>query len=122
MIVSSALREAGVDGSAEAGRSVREGAASGGDDTATATAPGAMTLRFSLRNTLDRPQEWPALSLSLTDFSGTLIARRTLMPRDYLDAQAAAGPFPAGNQLDVAIPLATQNLKINGYKLEPFFP
>lgn len=120
MIVSSALREAGVDGSAEAGRSVREGAASGADNAAAA--PGAMMLRFSLRNTLDRPQEWPALSLSLTDFSGTLIARRTLMPRDYLDAQVLAGPFPAGNQLDVAIPLATQNLKINGYKLEPFFP
>lgn len=121
MIVSSALRAASAEGSSEEGRTVQEGSGSGSEPT-QASAPGAMTLRFSLRNTLDRPQEWPALSLSLTDFSGTLIARRTLMPRDYLDAQALAGPFPTGSQLDVSIPLATQNLKINGYKLEPFFP
>lgn len=123
MVVTSALRAAGVDGSSEAGRAVQEGSsAAAAPADGSAAASGTMTLRFSLRNTFDRPQEWPALSLSLTDFSGTLIARRTLMPSDYLDAEILAGPFPAGSQLDASIPLATQNLKINGYKIEPFFP
>lgn len=82
---------------------------------------GMVTLLVALRNTLDKPQEWPTLVLSLTDFSGTLIARRNLPPASYLSPEQRRQPFPAGAEADIRLPLSLQGLKVNGYKLDKHF-
>lgn len=94
------------------------------DQTAGGTAGGGdsmVTLLVALRNTLDKPQEWPTLVLSLTDFSGTLIARRNLPPASYLSPEQRRQPFPAGAEADIRLPLSLQGLKVNGYKLDKHF-
>lgn len=80
------------------------------------------TLRLTLRNQDDRPQEWPTLVLDLKDSAGTLLVRRNLSPEDYLGADAARQPFAAHGEALVRVPLTLTGLHINGYQLDLFFP
>ncbi|WP_029443947.1 DUF3426 domain-containing protein, partial [Bordetella pertussis] len=87
-----------------------------GDDART-----RLTLNVVLRNRYDRPQEWPALVLDLTDISDTVVARKIILPQDYLPSQA--GPaFAAGGEINLAIPVEVAGLQVNGYQLDKFFP
>lgn len=87
-----------------------------GDDART-----RLTLNVVLRNRYDRPQEWPALVLDLTDISDTVVARKIILPQDYLPSQA--GPaFAAGSEINLAIPVEVAGLQVNGYQLDKFFP
>lgn len=54
-----------------------------------------LVLSALLRNRASHAQPWPALELSLTDYSDTVVMRRALMPRDYLRGEMAQGPFEA---------------------------
>ncbi len=91
------------------------GAAQGDD------ARSRLTLNVVLRNRYDRPQEWPALALDLTDISDTVVARKIILPHDYLPSQA--GPaFAAGGEINLAIPIEVSGLQVNGYQLDKFFP
>lgn len=81
-----------------------------------------MQLRVVLRNTYDKPQTWPALTLDLVDFSGTVVVRRRLAPKAYLPASALNGPFPAGSEIQIAVPITVSGVKINGYQLGKFYP
>jgi predicted Zn finger-like uncharacterized protein len=106
--------------------SLRAGSAATPDGTGAASAaaapsPDSMVLQLTLRNTYDKPQEWPTLVLDLTDFSGTLIVRKNLPPESYLTPDVQKQPFPAGSEASISVPIALNGLKINGYKLDKFF-
>jgi predicted Zn finger-like uncharacterized protein len=93
------------------------------DAASGAGTPGSdsMVLQLTLRNTYDKPQEWPTLVLDLTDFSGTLIVRKNLPPESYLAPDVQKQPFPAGSEASISVPITLNGLKINGYKLDKFF-
>lgn len=81
-----------------------------------------LLLRVVLRNNYDKPQTWPALTLDLVDFSGSIVARRKLEPSAYLPVQAQGGPFPAASEIHIAVPVTVSGVKINGYQLGKFYP
>ncbi|QDJ50782.1 DUF3426 domain-containing protein [Bordetella hinzii] len=81
-----------------------------------------MVLNVVMRNRFDKPQPWPALVLELTDISDTVVARKVLMPQDYLDSARASGPFGAGAEVSLAVPVEVQGINVNGYQLDKFFP
>lgn len=87
-----------------------------------AGASGSMTLHLTLRNTYDKPQEWPTLVLDLTDFSGTVVVRKNLAPANYLPSEMLQQPFAASSEVTVGVPIVLNDLKINGYQLGKFFP
>lgn len=104
-------------------RSSLQGDPEAGDDKAGNKAGDTtMLLELTLRNAYDKPQEWPTLVLNLEDFSGTSIARKNLPKDVYLPANMAYKPFPASSEQRIALPLAMQGLKVNGYQLTTFFP
>jgi len=81
-----------------------------------------LVLRVSLRNRYDKPQHWPALRLDLTDLSDTVVVRKVLRPEDYLPPGQAAGPFEAGAELNIEVPIEVAGAQVNGYQLDKFFP
>ncbi len=87
-----------------------------------ATASDSMRLQFTLRNTYDKPQEWPTLVLDLTDFSGTLVVRKNLAPESYLTPEALRQPFAASSEVTAGVSIVLNGLKVNGYQLNKFFP
>ncbi|WP_235610736.1 DUF3426 domain-containing protein [Bordetella sp. H567] len=80
-----------------------------------------LTLRVTLRNRYDKPQPWPALMLQLSDLSDTVVARKVLLPENYLPP-GTRGPFPAGGEQTLSVPLQVDGLHVNGYQLDKFFP
>lgn len=80
-----------------------------------------LTLRVTLRNRYDKPQPWPALMLQLTDLSDTVVVRKALLPENYLPP-GTRGPFPAGGELSLSVPIQVDGLHVNGYQLDKFFP
>ena len=81
-----------------------------------------LVLNVTLRNRFDKPQPWPALVLQLTDMSDTVVARKVLLPRDYLTPQQAGGPFAAAGEAQISVPVQVTGLQVNGYQLDKFFP
>ncbi|NYT22099.1 DUF3426 domain-containing protein [Alcaligenaceae bacterium] len=81
-----------------------------------------LTLEVTLRNTHERPQEWPTLVLDLKDASGTVVVRRNLEPGVWVPAELRSGPFGAGSELTVQLPVSVRGLMANGYQLDKFFP
>ncbi|MFJ1299719.1 DUF3426 domain-containing protein [Pseudomonadota bacterium AL_CKDN230030165-1A_HGKHYDSX7] len=81
-----------------------------------------LVLSVTLRNRFDKPQPWPALVLQLTDMSDTVVARKVLLPRDYLTPQLAGGPFAAAGEAQISVPVQVTGLQVNGYQLDKFFP
>ena len=82
----------------------------------------SLTLEVTLRNTYERPQEWPTLVLDLKDASGTIVVRRNLPPAAWVPVALREGPFMPGADLTVQVPLAVQGVQANGYQLDKFFP
>jgi predicted Zn finger-like uncharacterized protein len=80
-----------------------------------------LVLAVTLRNRYDKPQPWPALVLQLTDLSDTVVVRKVLLPESYLPP-GVQGPFPAGGEISVSVPLQVAGLHVNGYQLDKFFP
>ncbi|OXR50748.1 hypothetical protein PuT2_02475 [Pusillimonas sp. T2] len=81
-----------------------------------------MVLTVVMRNTYDKPQQWPALTLDLVDFSGAIVSRRILQPADYLDDQQLRGPFGAQQEVRLRVSVPVNGLRINGYQLGKYFP
>jgi predicted Zn finger-like uncharacterized protein len=81
-----------------------------------------MRLQIALRNNFEKPQQWPTLSLDLVEFSGAVVVKKILYPKDYLSAQALQGPFPAKSEMRISVPVTVTGFKINGYQLGKFFP
>ncbi len=82
----------------------------------------SLTLEVTLRNTHERPQEWPTLVLDLKDASGAVVVRRNLAPSVWVPASLRSGPFAAGSELTVQVPLSVRSVQANGYQLDKFFP
>ena len=80
-----------------------------------------MVLNVTLRNRYDKPQPWPALVLELTDLSDTVVVRKIITPDAYLPP-GTEGPFPAGGERTLAVPVQTTGVQVNGYQLDKFFP
>lgn len=88
----------------------------------TPGAEAAFTLEVTLRNDYSRPQEWPALTLELTDAAGARIARRHVAATEYLPLSVAGKPFAAMSEQDIVLPLTLKGLNVNGFKVRPYFP
>ncbi|SAI33505.1 membrane protein [Bordetella trematum] len=81
-----------------------------------------MALHVVMRNRYDKPQPWPALILELTDISDTVVARKVLLPQDYLKPAQAGQPFGAGEEVSLVVPVDVHGIAVNGYQLDKFFP
>jgi len=81
-----------------------------------------LTLHVRLRNQDARAQQWPALLLDLTDFSGAVVIRKHLFPADYLPASLADEPFASHSELALRLPIVVQRVNVSGYQIRPFFP
>ena len=81
-----------------------------------------LTLKFSMRNRLDKIQPWPHLSVELKDASGTPVIRKVLAPELYLPESLAAKPFGANQEVHLSVPLVVNGLQISSAHLNRFFP
>ena len=82
----------------------------------------SLTLKFSMRNRLEKIQPWPHLSVELKDASGTPVLRKVLAPESYLPASLVARPFGAQQEVHLSVPLVVNGLQISGVQLNRFFP
>jgi predicted Zn finger-like uncharacterized protein len=84
--------------------------------------PNVMVLTATLRNRAAFVQAFPALELTLTSAQGETVARRVLMPKEYLTqpARAEAG-FAAGSELQIRMYIEAAALKPTGYRLYLFY-
>lgn len=81
-----------------------------------------LTLKFSMRNRLDKIQPWPHLSVELKDASGTPVIRKVLAPELYLPESLVAKPFGANQEVHLSVPLVVNGLQISSAHLNRFFP
>ncbi len=98
------------------------GAALSAQKPAAGEQGGAMQLQLTLRNTYNKPQEWPTLELDLNDFSGTLQVRKNIGPDMYLTEAERQQPFAANTEKVLRLPIALHGLNINGFQVRKFFP
>jgi predicted Zn finger-like uncharacterized protein len=84
--------------------------------------PSVMVLTATLRNRAAFVQAFPALELSLTSAQGQTVARRVLMPKEYVPqpARVDAG-FAAGSELQIRVYVEAAALKPTGYRLYLFY-
>lgn len=84
-----------------------------------------IVLNAVLRNQAQFAQEYPALELTLTDERDEAVARRVLMPADYLaghSAEQLARGIGAGTDAPLRIYFDTGGLRAIGYRMYLFFP
>lgn len=84
--------------------------------------PNVMVLTATLRNRAAFVQAFPALELTLTSAEGQTVARRVLLPRDYVPqgARPDAG-FAPGSELQIRVYVEAAALKPTGYRLYLFY-
>ncbi len=88
---------------------------------ADAGAPNEIELTASIRNRAPIELAYPAFELTLTDGLDQAIARRVLMPHEYLPTGSNAALAP-GAELGVHLFLDTGGLRAAGYRLYLFYP
>lgn len=85
-----------------------------------------IVLSAVLRNRAPFVQAYPALELTLTDAAENPVARRVLLPADYLLERPGDGALPrgvpAGGEVVLRVPLDTRLVSATGYRLYLFFP
>jgi predicted Zn finger-like uncharacterized protein len=86
-----------------------------------AGAPNEIELTASIRNRAPIELAYPAFELTLTDGLDQAIARRVLMPHEYLPA-GSSGALGPGAELGVHLFLDTGELRAAGYRLYLFYP
>ena len=85
-------------------------------------APGVLTLSAVLRNRAAFGQALPALELTLTDAQDRPVARRVLLPRDYLGPRAEREPVFAPNaEHALKLYVDAAGLNATGYRLYVFY-
>jgi predicted Zn finger-like uncharacterized protein len=93
------------------------------DLQAHAARPNVLVLSATVRNRGDVSVARPALELTLTNAQDQMLARRVLMPADYVSAGAdPAGPMTPLSEVEVRIELDTGELRPAGYRLFLFYP
>ena len=84
---------------------------------------GQIVLHVLLRNRADVAQAYPRLELTLNDEQERPLARRILLPLDYLTPQDKESDGLGGNQeLQIRLPLDIHGIKPVGYRLTLFYP
>lgn len=83
--------------------------------------PSVMVLTATLRNRAGYTQAFPALELTLTNIHNQTIARRVLMPADYVprDTRPESG-FSAGGELQIRVYIEAAGLAPTGYRIYLF--
>lgn len=84
-----------------------------------------IVLNAVLRNQAQFAQEYPALELTLTDERDEAVARRVLMPAEYLaglPAEQMARGIGAGADAPLRVYFDTGGLRAIGYRMYLFFP
>jgi hypothetical protein len=84
-----------------------------------------IVLNAVLRNQAQFAQEYPALELTLTDERDEAVARRVLLPADYLAGAAKdqiAQGIGAGADLALRVFIDSSGLRAIGYRMYLFFP
>ncbi len=84
-----------------------------------------IVLNAVLRNQAQFAQEYPALELTLTDERDAAVARRVLMPADYLaglPAEQITRGISAGADAPLRVYFDTGGLRAIGYRMYLFFP
>ena len=84
-----------------------------------------IVLNAVLRNQAQFAQEYPALELTLTDERDEAVARRVLMPADYLaglPAEQIARGVGAGADAALRVYFDTGDLRAIGYRMYLFYP
>ena len=84
-----------------------------------------IVLNAVLRNQAPFAQEYPALELTLTDERDEALARRVLMPSDYLvglPAEQVAHGIGAGADAPLRVYFDSGSLRATGYRMYLFFP
>ena len=84
-----------------------------------------IVLNAVIRNQAPFTQEYPALELTLTDERDEAVARRVLLPADYLRGAAAtrlAQGIGAGGDAALRIYFDTSGVRAVGYRMYLFFP
>lgn len=85
-------------------------------------AKGQLVLLATLKNRAPYVQDLPALELALTDSQDAVVARRVLLPADYLTGTAAPAGFQANGEIAVKLWIETRDLAPSGYRLYVFYP
>ncbi|EXI74489.1 MAG: family finger-like domain protein [Candidatus Accumulibacter sp. SK-11] len=82
-----------------------------------------LVLQAALRNRAAYAQAYPALELTLTDSRDKAVARRVLLPEEYLSSAALEeGAFAPNADLEVRVWLEAQQIDAAGYRLYVFYP
>jgi hypothetical protein len=84
-----------------------------------------IVLNAVLRNQAQFAQEYPALELTLTDERDEAVARRVLLPTEYLaglPAEQMARGIGAGADAPLRVYFDTGSLRAVGYRMYLFFP
>ncbi|MCM8611009.1 DUF3426 domain-containing protein [Accumulibacter sp.] len=82
-----------------------------------------LVLQATLRNRAAWAQAYPALELTLTDTRDKVVARRVLLPEEYLLPPAAEdGSFAPNAEIEVRLWLEAQQVEAAGYRLYVFYP
>ncbi|MEF8753261.1 MAG: DUF3426 domain-containing protein [Accumulibacter sp.] len=82
-----------------------------------------LVLQATLRNRAAWAQAYPALELTLTDTRDKVVARRVLLPEEYLPPAAIEdGSFAPNAEIEVKLWLDAQQVEAAGYRLYVFYP
>lgn len=95
------------------------------DLQADARRESVIVLNAVIRNQAAFAQEYPALELTLTDERDEALARRVLLPRDYLagtSSERVAQGIAAGADIALRMYIDTSGVKAIGYRMYLFFP
>ena len=106
-------------------RRPRQMAIESSDLQAEGSRDNVIVLNAVLRNQAQFAQEYPALELTLTDERDEAVARRVLLPADYLTGAAAvqiARGIAPGSDAALRIYFDTSGLRAVGYRMYLFFP
>lgn len=81
------------------------------------------TLTLLLRNHSTVTQAWPYIELTLNDANENALARRVLLPRDYLPpTQDGNKGFAANSEQPVKLNFELPQIKASGYRVYLFYP
>ena len=91
-------------------------------DLQSDNARGLFVLNATLHNRADYAQAWPALELTLTDTSDTVVSRRVMSAAEYLPPGISPERFPANGEVAVRLWIEARNIGAVGYRLYIFYP
>lgn len=83
---------------------------------------GLFVLNATLHNRANYAQAWPALELTLTDTSDTVVSRRVMTAADYLPPAISPEAFPANGEVAVRLWIEARDIGAAGYRLYVFYP